>query len=97
MLAAEVLERSELSHIKYNYKENFYYPEQLHLSLVNSSWGMKQLQEAWGRREFYGKSILDEHADFKFDPVPAATVELSTRFHYDPDTGMYLSAYTIKI
>ena len=43
MLAANVLEKSELSHIKHDYKENFYYPEQLHLSLVNSSWGMKQL------------------------------------------------------
>ena len=43
-------------------------------------------------REFIGEEIIaNDVKGFTFEPVEAKTIEISTRFHYDEITGMYLS------
>lgn len=78
--------------MKFNYKAQKYSLEQLHLSLVNSSWGQGQLLKIHGKREFVGEEIVAyDMKGFNFDPIEAKTIEISTRFHYNEETGMYLS------
>lgn len=88
MLNNGVIDESELSHIYFNPKTNRYENDQLHVTLMNSTFAKQ--------RSFDAREIL------KFDKlevynVKGTTIELSTRGHYDPESGFYQSAYTIKI
>uniref|UniRef100_A0A7S3IF96 A-kinase anchor protein 7-like phosphoesterase domain-containing protein n=1 Tax=Strombidium inclinatum TaxID=197538 RepID=A0A7S3IF96_9SPIT len=93
-----VLERHELQHVKWDKNKNRYTLTLFHCSLVNSSWGQNDLLKMRGRRDFDGREIVEKHMDLlKFPDIEAATLEVSTRKKYDPETGMYLSQYTINI
>ncbi len=59
---------------------------------------MKDLMRKFNRRSFLGHHIIDNHFEgLKFEPQVASTIEISTRFHYHPVTGFYLSQHTIEI
>ena len=97
-LERKILERHELRHVKWNKALQRFEVENFHLSLINSSWGQKDLLKIHNRRDFEGKPIIDNHfEELRFGEVAAKTIELSTRFNYDPKTGMYLSACTLQI
>ena len=51
-----------------------------------------------GSKDFDATEIIANDFDkLKFDDFEAKTLEISTRFHYDPVTGMYLSQYSMQI
>jgi len=81
-----------LSHVHFNKHKNRYELDQLHLTLVNSAFAMKDLLKKYGTRTFRGKEIIENDLDkLNFEPQVIKTIELSTRFHYDETTGFYLS------
>jgi 2'-5' RNA ligase len=83
-LERKVLEKHQLSHCNYNKQTERYELEQLHLTIVNSSWA--------GQRQFNGAQILADHGEgkFNFPPVRLNSLQISTRFHYE-ESGFYLS------
>jgi hypothetical protein len=91
MLDHKVLERKELSHINLN--KGRYEANQLHLTLVNSTFAIKELIKL-NTRHFDGTPILTSHP-FNVSLAQVKTIELSTRFHYEESTGFYKSQYTI--
>jgi hypothetical protein len=45
-----------------------------------------------GQRNYIGKEIIENDFDkLHIAQVEATTIEISTRFHYNETTGMYLS------
>ena len=50
-----------------------------------------------GEPAFNSQAILSNFNDLKFDKFIGKTLEISTRFHYDEVTGMYLSQHSIDI
>ncbi len=91
MIDHKVLERQELSHINLN--KGRYEANQLHLTLVNSTFAIKQLIKL-NTRHFDSTPILTNHP-FSVSQAQVKTLELSTRFHYEESTGFYKSQYTI--
>jgi hypothetical protein len=90
MIDHKVLERKDLSHIRLNPKTRRYECEQMHLTLLNSSFAIKDLIKE-NRRSFSSKEILENHGNIKFDNAYAKSIEISTRFNYEQSTGFYKS------
>ena len=78
----KVLERKDLSHIRLNPKTKRYESDKLHLTLLNSSFAIKDLMKD-NKRTFNSKDVMDNHADIKFVNASAKTIEISTRFNYE--------------
>ena len=94
MLEAGVLEKHEMSHVSFNNKSKRYELKQQHLTLMNSAYAARQLKS----RFFDASPIVDNHFEnLKFEPIVAETIEISTRFHFDDETGFYVSQKTIDI
>ena len=87
MLDHKVLERKELSHINLN--KGRYEANQLHLTLVNSTFAIKELLKL-NTRHFDGTPIVTNHP-FTVSDGQFKTLELSTRFVYEESTGFYKS------
>ena len=87
MLDHKVLERKELSHINLN--KGRYEANQLHLTLVNSTFAIKELLKL-NTKHFDGTPILTNHP-FTISHGHFKTLELSTRFVYEESTGFYKS------
>lgn len=87
MLDHKVLERKDLSHITLN--KGRYEVNKLHLTLLNSSFAFKDLLKI-DKRNFDATPILQNHP-FSITEARVNKIELSTRFHYDENTGFYKS------
>lgn len=90
MLDHKVLERKDLSHVSLNPKTKRYESDKLHLTLLNSSFAIKELMKD-NKRTFSSKEVMANHADIKFENGFAKTIEISTRFNYEESTGFYKS------
>ena len=91
-LKNNLIEKKELQHIGYDAATGKYHVLQLHLSLVNSAFAQNDLMKIHGRKDFNSTEIVANDLDsLKFEDFTAQTIEISTRFHYDDVTGMYLS------
>ena len=86
----KVLQRRELSHVNLNPKTKRYESDKLHLTLLNSSFAIKDLMKD-NKRTFCSKDVMDNHGDIKFENGFAKTIEISTRFNYEESTGFYKS------
>jgi len=60
MLAHEVLEKKELSHIRWNEEKKRYDAEQLHLTLMNAAFARDYLSKL-GRRDFDATEVVKNH------------------------------------
>lgn len=96
LLDHKVLERKDLSHIRLNPKTKRYECDKMHLTLLNSSFALKDLMKD-NKRTFSSEEVMDNHGDIKFENAFAKTIEISTRFHYEESTGFYKSQYTIEL
>lgn len=90
MLDHKVLERKDLSHIRLNPKTKRYESDKVHLTVLNSSFALKELMKE-NKRTFSSKDVINNHGDLKFENGFAKTIEISTRFHYEESTGFYKS------
>ena len=72
MLIENILDRKELSYIRFNKQTSRYENGQIHLSLLTS-----------GKGNFKGTEIIKNDLNLQFEPVIAESIELSTRFKYD--------------
>ena len=87
-----------MQHVNFDKKTDRWSVDKLHMSLIVSSWGQNKLMKIHGRRDFIGKEIIENDLDkIQIAPIEASTIEISTRFHYNEQTGMYLSQHTIDI
>ena len=79
-----LIEKNEAQHISFDKTTNRYSVDQLHMSLIVSSWGQNKLMKIHGKRTFVGKEIIENELEkLKIAPVEAKTIEISTRFNYD--------------
>ena len=88
----KLLEKHELVHVKQDYQTKKYRLDQMHVSLVNASWGQRDLLKIHGKQVFIGKEIIENDlGKLQFEDFTAKSLEISTRFKYSEETGMYLS------
>ncbi|CDW84621.1 activating signal cointegrator 1 complex subunit 1-like [Stylonychia lemnae] len=98
MIDYKVIDKRDLSHIRFNSKTKRFENEKLHLTLINSSFGKKELMQNNNRYTFIGRPIIENHkSQLKASSASPNQIQLSTRFHYDDKTGFYLSQYNINI
>jgi hypothetical protein len=91
LLDHKVLERKELSHINLNPKTKRYESNKLHLTLLNSSLALKDLMKN-NKRSFDSQDVMEKHGDaIVFESAEAKSIEISTRFNYNEETGFYKS------
>ena len=97
MIDSKVIKRNELTYINLNKEKGRYEPNQLHLTLLNSSFALKDLLRNGGDRSFDSTAIIANHQNIELPSANAISIEISTRFNYREDTGFYVSQYTLNL
>ena len=90
-LENNILKHDDLTHVSFDKSTGRYTLDRIHLSLVNSAWAAHNLRRVHGRRDFIGKEMIREDFDLTLPDVTAETLELSTRYEYNENSGMYQS------
>jgi len=97
MIDCKVIKRNELTHITLNKEKGRYEPNKLHLTLLNSTFALKDLLKLGGPRTFDSTPILENHSNLNLPSADAVSIEISTRYKYNEATGFYVSQYTLNI
>ena len=98
MIDHKVVNRKDLTHIKLNKTNGRYEANQLHLTLLNSTFAIKELIKKGLGRTFDSTHIMENHKEsINLPNADAVSIEISTRFKYASDTGFYQSQYTIAL
>ncbi len=96
MLAGEILGPGCLSHIVQN--EGVYYPEKLHLTVMNCSYSPRMRRQQQGQRTGLDpEPILHKYAKSDLGTAEVDSLHLSTRFRFDPGTGFYSNLCTMSL
>ncbi len=74
-----------------NPKTRRYESDKLHLTVLNSTFALKELIKN-NKRSFDSQDVMNNHGSkIVFENAEARTIEISTRYHYNEVTGFYKS------